>query len=326
MENRKKISPGTVALYLLAVAVVAFNISLMFDNVAWGDEAYSLNLVRDNGFAGIITQTYVIDAHPPLYHLLLKIVVGNPSNPTDFAYLAHFDSLIPFIAGVVMALTAFRKYFGEFAAAMFIILSGLADTCIRNNLEIRMYSWVFFFLLVSLFAGYLVLNRAGGKVSWIMMLVFADLAGYTHYYGIMAGGLLVTIVAFLYFCRYRGKSWRTIFLCPVMYVVLYAPWLGALIKHLTVVKDDFWIKESATLRTVLQYILLGGRLWKIMFVLLVVSSVLFFFMESGTIGFRKEQDGVALVCKKAFRLHFSSPEFMGLCMCVLLLVPVVGLP
>ena len=61
-------------IYFLAAFTVILNVTLIFDNVLWGDEAYSANLVRHNlpDMMQIISLT---EPHPPLYYYWLKMWV-----------------------------------------------------------------------------------------------------------------------------------------------------------------------------------------------------------------------------------------------------------
>ena len=53
-------------IYLFAAAVVAVNFTLIFDNVVWGDEAFSGNVIRGTNIAGLLQRIYYWDNHPPL--------------------------------------------------------------------------------------------------------------------------------------------------------------------------------------------------------------------------------------------------------------------
>ena len=66
---RKYICPALP--YLLALLVVCLNVSLIFDNVVWGDEAFSVNTAEKSMY-GIMQVMYYLDNHPPLYYYWLK--------------------------------------------------------------------------------------------------------------------------------------------------------------------------------------------------------------------------------------------------------------
>lgn len=65
------------AFLLTAVFIVFFTglyISLIFNKNILTDEAYTMELVRENSFWGIIQNT-ALDVHPPLYYLIVKCFV-----------------------------------------------------------------------------------------------------------------------------------------------------------------------------------------------------------------------------------------------------------
>ena len=126
---RKYVFPAGI--YLLALFVVLLNVSLMFDNVLWGDEAFSANTAQKS-MAGIMQVLYYWDSHPPLYYYWLKLF-GELFGYTVPVY--HLASLVPFGAGLVMAVTFFRKRFGNIPAAFFVMISGLASSNTRSSVR-----------------------------------------------------------------------------------------------------------------------------------------------------------------------------------------------
>ena len=69
MSRKKMIMP-----VMLILLFTAMYISLIFNRNIWTDEAYTIELVRENSFPGIIRNT-AVDVHPPLYYLDRKSVV-----------------------------------------------------------------------------------------------------------------------------------------------------------------------------------------------------------------------------------------------------------
>lgn len=99
---------GPVAVLALTVLVVCLNFSMMSDRVLWGDEAFSANTAHKD-VDGILQVLYYWDNHPPLYYYWLKLF------GTLFGYkvpVFHLASLVPFVIGIVLALTVVRKHFG----------------------------------------------------------------------------------------------------------------------------------------------------------------------------------------------------------------------
>ena len=50
-----------IGIYLLALGVSVLNISIAFDNVVWGDEAYSQMAIINCDFYGIFQRVYYWD-------------------------------------------------------------------------------------------------------------------------------------------------------------------------------------------------------------------------------------------------------------------------
>lgn len=84
---------------------------------------------------------YYWDNHPPLYYYWLKLF------GTLFGFsvpVFHLASLVPFVIGLVLALTVVRKRFGMLPVAFFLTISGLGQACLEYNLEVRMYALAFY--------------------------------------------------------------------------------------------------------------------------------------------------------------------------------------
>ena len=189
--------------YLLALFVICLNVSLIFDNVVWGDEAFSVGTAK-NSLYGVMQIMYYWDSHPPLYYFWLKLW----GDLFGFSIpVCHLASVVPFGIGIVLALFWFRKKFGAVPAAFFMILSGLGTFCLGYNLEIRMYALAFLCLTACFYCSYRVIST-GRKSSWIGLVLWGLAGAYSHYYALVAGGLLVFFTGAAVWIRYRGKTWR----------------------------------------------------------------------------------------------------------------------
>ena len=128
------------AVMLAATAFMVYlNFSMMSDRVLWGDEAFSANTAHKS-VGGILQVMYYWDNHPPLYYYWLKLF------GTLFGFsvpVFHLASLVPFVIGLVLALTVVRKRFGMLPVAFFLTISGLGQACLEYNLEVRMYALAF---------------------------------------------------------------------------------------------------------------------------------------------------------------------------------------
>ncbi|MCR4727657.1 MAG: glycosyltransferase family 39 protein [Lachnospiraceae bacterium] len=280
-ENRLLLTAGCA---LLAVGVIILNWSLAFDNVVWGDEAFSSTVVRDADYAGILQRIYYWDNHPPLYYFWLKtfsLIFGN------HIPVYHAASLVPFTGCVILALFPVRRKFGEVPAAFMIAIMGLSSVTAEYNLEIRMYELCFFFIFVTFLFGLKALEN-GKPVYWIFLTVFSVLAAYTHYFGLVTGGLILFFVSLIYFLRCRGKSWLYGVISVVGFFVLYSPWLYVLLStHISATAGDNWLDVIEPVGTLAKIIFCGDRLYPVLLPATVVFAVFAYAMEIRAHGIRR---------------------------------------
>ncbi|MCD8380974.1 MAG: glycosyltransferase family 39 protein [Lachnospiraceae bacterium] len=230
------------ALYLLAAAVIGLNVRLMFDNVLWGDEAFSANTIKTY-WAGILEISYYADNHPPLYYYWAKVCAQL------FGYTVpvyHLASLIPFILGILFAVTILREHYGKLPAALFVMISGLGSSCLEYNQEVRMYSLAFFFILLAYYSSSRVMS--GKRGAWAGMVLFGIAAAYTHYYGLVTAGLLIFVTGAVYWLRYRGKTWRRGLAALVLFIAAYLPWLRFLFHSMSTEGRNWWNTEVLAFR------------------------------------------------------------------------------
>ena len=210
---------GPVAVLALTVLVVCLNFSMMSDRVLWGDEAFSANTAHKD-VDGILQVLYYWDNHPPLYYYWLKLF------GTLFGYkvpVFHLASLVPFVIGIVLALTVVRKHFGMLAATFFVMISGLGQACLEYNLEVRMYALAFLCVMGCFYCSYRVIAD-GSRKTWAGMVLWALAAAYSHYYALVAVGIMMFFTGVAVWIKYRGKTWinRSIFhrLCTLAIFLL----------------------------------------------------------------------------------------------------------
>lgn len=279
---RKYVFPAGI--YLLALFVVLLNVSLMFDNVLWGDEAFSANTAQKS-MAGIMQVLYYWDSHPPLYYYWLKLF-GELFGYTVPVY--HLASLVPFGAGLVMAVTFFRKRFGNIPAAFFVMISGLASSCLEYNLEVRMYALAFLAMAACFYCSFRVL--CGGKAAWVGMVLWALIGAYAHYYALVSAGILLFVTAVAYFVRYRGKAWIKGLVSIVVFAVGYLPWLQRLLSTTESVSNNWWMSQLLPLKQSLVMLTGGASMSRILLPLFVVFLLILLLAESSFFEI-KRQDG-----------------------------------
>ena len=131
---------------ILIWGIIAFfailYVSLVFNYNISTDVAFTMQLVEENNYMGVIRGT-AEDVHPPLYYLLIKPIYDLTRGSL---WVQKFITIIPQIGTFVLVATVFRKRFGDVATFM----SLLFFTCIPSTMEfavqVRMYSIALFFV------------------------------------------------------------------------------------------------------------------------------------------------------------------------------------
>lgn len=306
MNKEKRIEEvlGQVVVYVLALFVVVINISLIFDNVVWGDEAFSVNTAQ-NTFSGIMQILYYYDSHPPLHYFWMKIF-GDIFGHTIYIY--HLASLVPFIISIVLVVSFFRKRLGNIPAAFLVVILGLGYFCIEYNLEIRMYSLAFLGVLMTFYCAYRVISE-GKKIAYIGMVLWALLAAYSHYYGLVTVGILMFMTTLAIWIKYRGKSWINGTVAMVVFLTGYAPWFYFLFNAMKNVSKSWWMTDILSLRRTVSMILGGhGFNWLIL-ALLAILSLALLAVESGFLVVKSENGKRRLRIKKPTVKHWSDETF-----------------
>lgn len=289
---RKYVCPFLI--YVLAAVVILLNISLMFDNVVWGDEAFSANTAKKSMF-GIMQVLYYWDNHPPLHYYWTKLF-GEILGHTVPVY--HLAALVPFIGGIVLAVTLFRKHFGNVSAAFFVIISGLGAACIEYNLEIRMYSLAFCGVLTAFYCSYKVIST-DKRSAWVGMVLWALVAAYSHYYALVAVGILLFCTGVAVWLKNRGKTWLKGLGAIVAFLLGYAPWLFFLFTAMKNVSNSWWMTELLGLDLSLNMVMGSDGMSTLILPLLLLMMGALLLFESSL--FQFEKSGV----------HITKPSVKG---------------
>lgn len=277
---RKYIGPAAVL--ALAVLVVCLNFSMMFDRVLWGDEAFSAN-TAGKSIGGILQVMYYWENHPPLYYYWLKLF------GTLFGFsvpVFHLASLVPFVIGLVLALTVVRKHFGMLPATFFVMISGLGQACLEYNLEVRMYALAFLGVMGCFYCSYRVIAD-GSRKTWTGMVLWALEAAYCHYYALVAVGIMLFFTGVAVWIKYRGNTWKKGVLAIIAFFVGYAPWLYFLYAGIRTVSNSWWMTEILGLDKSLEIVMGGRRMNGIVFPLVVLFLLVILVVDSSVFSVEK---------------------------------------
>lgn len=243
----------------LAVVFTAMYVSLIFNKNIWTDEAYTIELVRENSFQGIIGNT-ADDVHPPLYYLIVKafvLVFG------DRFYIYKMVSVIPMALTMLLAFFCVRPWWGEHAAVIFLIMVNAVPCVMEYTVQIRMYTWALFFVTWAGLGAYGLCRQEQGKYA--VWLAAASLLGcYTHTYAMLSCVCIYMVLCVYALCR--GRKSRTYSLLKravlsgLAVAVCYLPWLAVLLRQTSDRIGNYWI-EPVTGQEILGYFpfLFGSR-------------------------------------------------------------------
>lgn len=286
-------------IFLFSFIVLVINYSLAFDNVVWGDEAFSGNVIQNTNLFGIYQRIFYWDSHPPLYYYWLRLCSDL------FGYnvpVYHVASLIPFSICILLILFPIRKKIGTIPAAFAILICGLSAPCVEYNLEIRMYALLFMEVLICAYCSFRIISNDTKKRFWIGLTIVGVTAAYTHYFGLVTSGILLFVTGLWYFICHKGKTWLYGFVSIFIYLLLYVPWFLVLYKQASSVSGSWWLNEIAPLNTLTTMIFCGNNMKQILIPVIVFLSLFIFLYESNIVCLKLNKS------EKAISWHFTKPS------------------
>ena len=241
-------------------------VSLIFNYNIWTDEAFTLTLVQGN-LKEIIEGT-ANDVHPPLYYFYSKLFYDITNGSL---WVQKLSTIIPQVGTFVLVATVFRKKFGDVAAFLSILFFACIPCTMEFSVQVRMYSFALFFVtLCGVFAYEAYMDNT--KKSWILLIVGALGAAYSHYFAFIS---VIVIVGFLFLTilitkRKLLKNWTVSLFCMI---IGYIPWISPFITQVTRVRENFWI-EKITPEVIWSYFVWTFDLQLVPGVVYVVMSIL----------------------------------------------------
>lgn len=234
MEKKKtKLSKWHIA--IIIIGVIFNGIGIIHSNL-WFDEAYSVGMASHN--FGEIWNIGGHDVHPVLYYWILSLI-NVISDGSIIAYRAF--SLICISLLSILGYTHIRKDFGEKTGILFSFFAlFLPEICLFAN-EIRMYSLAILLVTISAIYGYRIFKGDTSWKNWIIFEVASLASLYTHYYGLMAVGIIHVIMLVNFIKNNRKESTKRIILIGIALFILYIPWLMYFVGQLKQVSKGFWI-------------------------------------------------------------------------------------
>ena len=199
------------------------------------DESYTMALIRYS-FVDIWRITS-LDVHPPLYYFMLKsftFIFGE----TQLA--ARVFSWLAVVGIFLLGLFPIRRFWGDGVCLCFILLMSILPVIQFLVVDIRMYSWVMFFITAASLSAYSIFIKP--KMSVYAILVFTTLcASYIQYYGFVGSMVIFFLLFIALFLSNQRHSWTRLIPFFLLFLIGFSFWLPALITQIRAVDMHFWI-------------------------------------------------------------------------------------
>ena len=250
----KKITIKNAHIIIIIVGII-FNGIGIFHNTIWFDECYSVGMATHN--LGDIWNIGGHDIHPVLYYWILNII--NAISGGNIIAYRIFSWICIALLGI-LGYTHIKKDFGEKTGILFSFFAYFLPTvCIYAN-DVRMYSLAILLVTILAIYGYRIFKGDTSWKNWIIFEITSLACIYTHYYGLMAAGLINVIMLINFFKNGRKQSIKRILLFGIIQFLLYVPWLLYFIEQLKHISKGFWIGFDFpnTLMELLSYQFIGN--------------------------------------------------------------------
>ena len=230
---------------IIILGIIWVSIPVFHANL-WFDESYSVGMA--NHTFSEIWNIGGHDVHPVLYYWILHIIqllFGN-----QIILYRIFSAICVAILGI-LGYTHIRKDFGDKTGMFFSFLVFFFPINLVYAGELRMYTLAM--LLVTLMAiyAYRIYKRKEEKniKNWILFAIFSLASAYSHYYALVAAGIinLLLFISFVVDAKQKKQftySLKAFILSAVIQIACYLPWIMYLLLQVSQVSNGFWIGIS----------------------------------------------------------------------------------
>lgn len=208
------------------VVVTAMIVRICQNEAVDWDEAFTWQITTKNTVAGMLQAT-AADVHPPLYYVL---VMGAIALFGKNIFVVKMVTVAGYVATGLLGIFLVRKRWGVKTAIPFILVSGLGSQMIYYNVNLRMYSWMIFFVLAAGLFAYEIMQS--GKIGWWAAFTLVSLGGvYTQYFAVVPLALLYLFLFVWIIVNDRSQIKKWV-LCCAATVAGYLPWLSVVLGTL----------------------------------------------------------------------------------------------
>ena len=225
-----------VVLLAYAVILLALNFSRLFYDNFWGDECYTIMLSRGS-YENLMYMTEYHDNHPPLHYLYFKAMC-DIFGQNYFVYNA--TSYVPYLLMIILSVTFVRKNFGIQVAAVVVTLASIIWPSLYYITEARQYELALVLLFVMFLVFYKILENPRPRYFVILTIVYTMVC-YTHYYAMVAGGLMYFAYGVHCLVDKDGTSFRYTAISLAAAALAFLPWVQFFFVEADRLSQGFWL-------------------------------------------------------------------------------------
>ena len=243
-------------LFFLAAVMAVYSLTLCTSTDIWYDELFTMGLTEQT--VGRLLALAAEDVHPPLYYLIVKAVtelVHLFVPGLDAVIIAKAISVLPYLGLLGYAAVPVRKRDGWLCAGLFAFCLLSMPQLSNYTTEVRMYGWALFFVTAA-FLHVREILISGKRLHWAAFWFYGVCAAYSHYFAAVSAVCLYAALALLLWWKQkkggdeklqgsRPSGWLKglgpWFVCVVLSVLIYLPWLPSAISQVSAVREDYWI-------------------------------------------------------------------------------------
>lgn len=234
-----------IHIIIIILGIIWVSIPVFHSNL-WFDESYSVGMA--NHTFSEIWNIGGHDVHPVLYYWILHIInliVGN-----QIIWYRIFSAICVAILGI-LGYTHIRKDFGEKTGIFFSFLVFFFPINLVYAGELRMYTLAMLLVTVMAIYAYRIYQKKQEKniKNWILFAIFSLASAYSHYYALVAAGIINLLLLISLGKEAKAKKQFTFDLkafivSAVIQIALYLPWIMYLLLQVSQVSRGFWIGIS----------------------------------------------------------------------------------
>lgn len=227
-----------IILWGLIILFAGAYVSLSFNNNIWGDEAYTIDLLRNCRSMGDVWLFTAQDVHPPLYYMIVQVFTNVFGLHLT---LLKIVSIIPILITMAIGATYITKKYHFKTGLLFILMIGVIPCSMEYAVQVRMYSWTILFVTICGLASYEAYVNGKNK-AYLVMGLSGVACAYTHYFAFVSilwiYGLL--FLALLFTKRKELLKWLFMVMGSIL---LFSPWIPFMKGQVSGVSGSYWIPE-----------------------------------------------------------------------------------